>query len=78
MTANEWYTAYLLRFGLQTITTIELQDGEREFLQDMGADIRSENPRNIDNAWLILKEQHNLELRRKEREDFNTRHDETL
>lgn len=77
MTITEWYAAYLLRFGMDTLFNVDLQEGEREFLHEMGKDIKVQNPDSIDSAWVILKEQHQRQLRR-QREDRNSRHDQTV
>lgn len=43
MTVDEWFHAYLLRFGTDTIESPATQHGELEFLSDMGRDLFPED-----------------------------------
>lgn len=61
MTIEEWYVAYLLRFGTTTIYSVELQDGEREFLTELSKSLAPDiGSANIDFAWEKIKKQHQI------------------
>ena len=52
MTNDEWLCAYLLRFGTETISSADVQEGEREFLMEMGRAIRANG--SPQNAWWVI------------------------
>lgn len=54
MTDEEWLAAYLLRFGTETISNTNIQDGEPEFLFDMGRKLRSTGEKRV--AWAVIRD----------------------
>lgn len=52
MDADEWLCAYLLRFGTKTIDTADVQEGETEFLADMGRALRGSG--STQSAWWVI------------------------
>lgn len=52
MDADEWLCAYLLRFGTETIDTAEMQEGEAEFLIDMGRALQGKG--SAQSAWWTI------------------------
>lgn len=52
LTDEEWLAAYLLRFGTATINSANVQEGEAQFLQDMGHALKKEG--SMHNAWWVI------------------------
>ena len=52
MTDDDWLCAYLLRFGTETLTSANTQEGEAEFLMEMGRALKADG--NTQSAWWVI------------------------
>lgn len=52
MTEDDWLCAYLLRFGTETLHSTNTQEGEAEFLMDMGRTLKADG--NTQSAWWTI------------------------
>lgn len=64
MTLDEWFHAYLLKFGTETIDNPQIQEGEVEFLKEMGMELFPDLPsgfyvhlafQRIQEAWALSR-----------------------
>lgn len=53
MSDEEWLAAYLMRFGTATVANVEVQQGEPEWLNVMGEEIRAAGDRR--SAWYVIR-----------------------
>lgn len=65
MTDEEWLAIYLLQFGTATITNVDIQQGEAEWLDEFGKKLKEAgDPRG---AWFVIHSTYKTHIHKQEK-----------